>query len=268
MRPCDAIGVASEALSGRAGFSLVELLVVVSILSLILATLLPGLAASKVATRRTICLANLHGIGTAIHLYAANNRGCIPFGPKAPPMLTASDFYPSTGASTSLISLRNRKPVGLGLTLSRELMRTPQVLFCPGSEQPLDATTELAKVGRGQAQSSYYYRHASVTQRVDPPGAAVLSPDHIRLDRLGINRNRKPIRALVIDTQFAASSEFETFGIKPRTHHAGKTTNVLRADGHAESLSNRDHRFTVSLDTYEALQDAFGHILAALERAD
>lgn len=250
------------------GFTLVELLVAIAILSLLVAILLPSLAASKRATRRTICLANLRGIGTAIHLYAANNNGCIPFGPKAPPMMTASDFYPSTGAPTSLISLRNGKPVGLGLTLSRELSKSPRVLFCPGSEQPLHADAELERVGRGQAQSSYYYRHASVTRRYDPPGAQVLSPDHVRLDKLGLNRSGKPIRALAIDTQFAASPEFEAFGIKPRTHHAEKVANALRADGHAESLSNRDRRFTVSLDTYEALQDAFGQILGALEHAD
>lgn len=250
------------------GFTLIELLVAVAVLSLLVAIVLPSLAASRRMTRRTMCLANLRTVGTAIHLYATNNAGYIPFGPKASRPLTATEFYPSTGAPTSLISLRVGKPVGLGLMLSRELAQCPQVLFCPGSDQPVDSDAELAKVGHSQAQSSYYYRHASSTQRYDPPGVDVLSPEHIRLDNLGRNRDGKRIQCLVIDTQFLVSPEFDVFGIKPRTHHAAKIANLLRADGHAEGLANRNARFTVNLDTYQELQEAFAEILCVLEQAD
>jgi prepilin-type N-terminal cleavage/methylation domain-containing protein len=250
------------------GFSLIELLVVVAIVSLLLAILLPGLAASRRMTRRTMCLANLHSLGTAVHLYAANNAGCIPFGPKAPRPLTATEFYPSTGAPTSLISLRVGKPVGAGLMLSRELAKCPQALFCPDSDQPVDANAELAKVGRTQAQGSYYYRHASVTRRYDLPGTDVLSPKYIRLENLGKNRDGRRIQCLAIDTQFLVPPEFDVFGIRPRTHHGLKVASVLRADGRAEGIPNRHDRFTINLDTYDKLQDAFGEILRALEQAD
>ena len=252
----------------RGAFSLIELLVVVAILALLVAILVPSLAQSRSLAKKTVCLAHLHGIGTAVHLYANNNRGYIPFGPKAPRVMTASEFYPSTGAPTSLVSLRNGQPVALGLMLTRELFESPGVLFCPGSEQPFDAHTELSKVGHGQAQSSYYYRHASVTRLFDPVGADVLSPQQIRLDNLGANRTGKPVRALVIDTQFQVPPEFDAFGIRPRTHHGEKLANVVYADGHAASLSNAGRQYTVTLDSSESLRDAFGQILGVLEKAD
>ena len=142
------------------------------------------------------------------------------------------------------------------------------MLFCPGSDQPIDANAELAKVGKQQAQSSYYYRHASVALQYDPPGEDVLHPSHIQLDNLGNNRNGQPIRALVIDTQFLVSDDFASFGITPSTHHDQISANVLYSDGHAVSLSNADGRFTVNLNSYQTMENAFSVILGALEQAD
>jgi prepilin-type processing-associated H-X9-DG protein len=95
-----------------------------------------------------------------------------------------------------------------------------------------------------------------------------MSPDHIRLDNLGSNRDGQPIRALVIDSQFLVPSGFDSFGVRPRTHHQQECANVLYSDGHAVSRPNADGRFTVNLDNYQALTNAFDRILGVLERAD
>ncbi len=252
--------------SSRA-FTLVELLVVIAIVALLVSILVPSLSRARGIARRTVCLANLHGIGAAIHAYAAGNNGCIPFGPKASPPMAITDFYPSTGAPTSLISHMTGKPVGLGLMLERELYNQPRLLFCPGSDQRVDADAELSNVGRGQAQCSYYYRHASVTLRYDT-GPEVMSPDHIRLDGLGFNRQGQPIRALVMDTQFLVPPHLAEFGVRPRTHHREEYANVLYADGGAVSLSNADGRFTVNLTSPQDFFNAFDRILRVLEQAD
>jgi prepilin-type N-terminal cleavage/methylation domain-containing protein/prepilin-type processing-associated H-X9-DG protein len=252
--------------SGRA-FTLIEVLVVVGILALLIAILIPSLVSAQQSARKTVCLANQRQIGVAVHAYAQDHGGRIAYGPKAPPMLTATSFYPSTGAPTSLISLMNGAPVGLGLLLKGHLTKQPQVLFCPGSDQPVDASAELALVGVHQAQCSYYYRHGSVTRQYDN-GEEDLPPSNIQLDNLGRNRNGQPIRALAIDTMFLCPPNFAVFSVKPRTHHRQKTADILFADGHSISHPNTDNRFTVDLGSYEALRNAFDHILAVLERAD
>ena len=119
------------------------------------------------------------------------SNGRIPYGPKAPPFNNPSDFYPSTGAPTSLISLQIGAPVGLGLLLQQYVGSQPRVLFCPGSDQPVDADAELAKVGQYQAQSAYYYRHGGNTLLHDT-FAATNAPAHLQLDDMGTNRNSVP----------------------------------------------------------------------------
>jgi len=57
------------------GFTLVELLVVVAIVSLLAALILPGLRKAKEAAKRTICASNLHQFGLAITMYLNDNQG-------------------------------------------------------------------------------------------------------------------------------------------------------------------------------------------------
>ena len=251
----------------RPGFTLIELLVVISIIAILAALLFPVLATGQQKARKTACLSNLRQVGVAITLYAADSSGNIPYGPKAGAFTSPLDFYPSTGAPTSLISLGTGLPVGLGLLLGQQLNAQPKVLFCPGSDQPLDTDAQLANVGHRQAQCSFYYRHGGNTQIFDIPGSNT-TPLPIRLDDLGDNRNGLRIRALVIDTQFLCAPGMTTFGISPRTHHQQRFANILFADGHALSKPNADHRFTVNLGASVNVYSAFDLILKVLETAD
>jgi prepilin-type N-terminal cleavage/methylation domain-containing protein len=251
----------------RRGFTLLELLVVIAIIAILAALLLPALSSAKARGRQAVCLSNLRQIGVAIHIYADDHGGKIPFGPVAPPFTSPASFYPSTGAPTSLLSLRDGQPVGLGLMLDSALAKEPRVLFCPGTDQPIDAAVELGRIGTSQAQGSYYYRHGGNTRLFDSVGAPFL-PEHIQLDSLGANRNGDPIRSLVMDTQFLCPETLASFNVRPRTHHGRRNQGILFADGSARSRPNRDDRFTVDLQDYSELRSAFDRILAAFERAD
>ena len=252
----------------RGAFTLVELLVVIAVLAVLMALMLPTLASAREKGWRATCLSNLRQMGIATQAYASDNDGKIPYGPKAPPFTSPFDLYPSTGAPTSLISLGNGAPVGLGLLLKEQLSHQPKVLFCPSSDQPMDANAQLANVGVRQAQCSFYYRHAGNTQLFDNPNVALPSPEHIQLDSLGNNRNGLPIRALAMDTQFLCSPGMATFGITPSTHHRQRSVDILFSDGHTVARPNRGTRFVVDLSNYADIHDAFSKILNALEQAD
>jgi hypothetical protein len=243
------------------------LLVVIAIIAVLAALLLPSLASVKQAGRRAACLSNLRQIGIAVQAYAHDNDGRIPYGPRALAFTNPSDFYTSTGAPTSLLSLQSGAPVGLGLLLENYLAAQPKVLFCPGADQPIDAEAELAKVGHYQAQGSYSYRHGGNTQLFDsPPGTN--APARLRLDDLGLNRNGRAVRALAIDSLFLCPPNLEIFNVEPRTQHQRRFADILYADGSGASRPNSDGRFTVDLGSYPDLYDAFNRILTVLEWAD
>ena len=242
------------------GFTLIELLVVLAVISLLMGILLPALSQVRQQARRAACAGNLHQVGLAIHLYAEAFDDTIPFGPEGRP-ITGSNFYTVTGNVTSLLSLEDGAPVGLGLLLNSFLSHQSKVLFCPGADQPSEAEEQLARVGTAQAQSDFYYRHASV---------ALLSgtPDkfHIKLSDLGRNSKGRPIAALVSDVQFLAHQSLAAFQVKTRTSHKKRVSNILFAEGHVNTVDNKDDMLTVDIGTtpYDALEK----ILAMFEVVD
>jgi prepilin-type N-terminal cleavage/methylation domain-containing protein len=76
--------------SGRAkvGFSLVELLVVMAIITILAALMLPGLAASRASTRSIVCLSNERQLGLAVRMYVSDDADKFP---------GASMYEPLTG---------------------------------------------------------------------------------------------------------------------------------------------------------------------------
>lgn len=72
----------SPARSGRAGaFSLIELLVVISIIALLIALLVPSLSRARELARSTACLSNLRQIGQATAAYSNKNKDWLPISP-------------------------------------------------------------------------------------------------------------------------------------------------------------------------------------------
>lgn len=62
----------------KAGFTLVELLVVVGIIALLIAMLLPALSRAREAAKATTCLSNIRQLAGALVMYTIENKGYLP----------------------------------------------------------------------------------------------------------------------------------------------------------------------------------------------
>lgn len=101
----------------RRGFTLVELLVVVSIIALLIAILLPSLKKAREQAKMVLCLANSKAFSTGVATYTADNSGRLP-GPVHPAVYRNQtiqgyiDFAAATGSNMSegyATTLRDRQ---------------------------------------------------------------------------------------------------------------------------------------------------------------
>ena len=62
----------------RQGFTLIEMLVVISVIALLLSILMPVLSSVKETARKTKCLSNVRQLGLALNMYAEDYEGRVP----------------------------------------------------------------------------------------------------------------------------------------------------------------------------------------------
>ena len=60
------------------GFTLVELLVVIGIITILIGILLPTMSKARESANKTKCLANLRTLGQAMTMYANQSKGWLP----------------------------------------------------------------------------------------------------------------------------------------------------------------------------------------------
>ncbi|MFC1671948.1 type II secretion system protein [Planctomycetota bacterium] len=120
------------------GFTLVELLVVIGIMTLLAAIILPGMHTMKERARVVLCLNRLRQIGIAHLVYASDNKGGLPFNTMSPAkcgswgvirrwdaVQNKRAYFDQIWGLASGNANRTRRAPGKYLT-------DPRVFYCPG----------------------------------------------------------------------------------------------------------------------------------------
>lgn len=217
------------------GFSLIELLVVISIIAVLAGLLLPALGAARTAARTTRCLANLQQLNVGTHAYAADHRETLPVGPATPsavnPAITWSEFFSNwlwIGASA--------QPTGHGVLMTWGYLNDVAAVRCPGEDQPeiYDAELTNLQINGGDVFSAYGYRsYDQTTGR--------------RIHDLGLNLAGQSARMLYLDVNRHGPAGLLP---SPATNHGEKLSNIAYADGHAATKDNRGRHFSALEEHY------------------
>lgn len=138
----------------RLGFTLVEVLIVVSILSVLAALLLPSLGRARDMARLAACKANLNAQTRAHHLYGHNHNDYKPALYREGRSSVRKDWV-----SPSVKWMQT--PVGQGILVAGEYL-VFEALLCPSASMSRDAALDTAAwkdlINSGSSYA-YFWRH-------------------------------------------------------------------------------------------------------------
>lgn len=185
------------------GFTLIDVLVTISVIAVLIGILLPSLAGVRETTRQVICRNNIRQLGIGMFLYADDHRDLLP------PSVYASSIQSDAMHLASVVR-RAVTPIswdGLGHLYADDYLPTPGVFYCPShyGEHPLDRYSRLwADPGQsnGEIVSNFQYRGFSLGTRY-----------------LSVAQTRRPTPAMISDSLRTRMDYSHTIG-----------ANIVRAD--------------------------------------
>jgi prepilin-type N-terminal cleavage/methylation domain-containing protein len=139
------------------GFTLVDLLVSISVIAILIAIMLPSISGVRELTRRVICASNTRQIGLGIAMYAEDYKGDLPYSEYVAKFRTASQPH-------NMIIVRaesdSTKWDGLGLLFASDYLNAGQVFYCPShaGDHPFREYASRWAGDPGRIVANYQYR--------------------------------------------------------------------------------------------------------------
>jgi type II secretory pathway pseudopilin PulG len=172
---------------GRA-FTLIDVLVSISIIAVLIAILLPSLSKVNETARRTVCQSNIRQIGLGVIMYADDYNGYLPYSRfVSSSNMGLADEDGKALMDTVRISSQQTPGVpwdGLGLLFALDYINAPKVFYCPShhGDNPYSAyALAWASDSHDEIVCNYHYRGEGPAGRVPLPDGRVRQTSRLYL---------------------------------------------------------------------------------------